>query len=292
MNSRIAASTSPVDRLGQPEGRDRLDVQPLVRLEELERLEREGRPVRRRAGAAPAQHAAQRGHPAERLGGLEHPVAFDAAVDLGALPELVGEVHLVPAGDAARGHAGVEQLVGPVQQRVQRLGGVTLLERPVGQLGDVPGGRGALEAVAQREPRVSDVDLGDDVEGPATGERDAQLGERLQRAADARRRPADPLGDGLELAVVRRDQRQHAVGLAQVEPRKHDRVGDVSTRGGHEATVPPPVVRRPMPALPPSARSLTHPRVRSLTYSAAPWPSRAQVAARSGLATSQPTGYF
>jgi hypothetical protein len=45
-----------------------------------------------------------------------------------------------------------------------------------------------------------------DVERAAAGERDLQLGERLEAAADPRRRPADALGDRLELADTRRDQ--------------------------------------------------------------------------------------
>ena len=108
-------------------------------------------PVRSCAGpgTALAQDAAERRHPAEPLVRLEHPVALDAAVDLGALAELVEQVHLVPARDAAGRHPGVEQLVGPPQERVQRLGGVALLERAVGQLGEIPGGGGRFERIAQ-----------------------------------------------------------------------------------------------------------------------------------------------
>ena len=160
-------------------------------------------PVVRRPGTALAEDAAERRHPAEPLVGLEDPVALDAAVDLGPLAELVEQVHLVPAGDAARRHAGVEQLVGAPEQRVERLGRVALLERAVGELGEVPGGRRRLERVAQVEPGMADADLGDDVERPAAGEADGELGERLEAAAEARGRPADALGDRLELAAGR-----------------------------------------------------------------------------------------
>ena len=146
-----------LDRRRQAERRDRLDVEPLVGLEQLERLERERAPFVRRAGAALAQDAAERRHPAEPLVGFQHPVAFDAAIDLGSLAELVEQVHLEPAGDAARVHSGVEQLVGPAQQRVDRLGRMPFLERPVGQLGQVPRGRGRLERVAEVQPGVSDA---------------------------------------------------------------------------------------------------------------------------------------
>ena len=148
----------------------RAHVEPLVRLEQLERLEAEPCPIVRRPGAAVAQDAAERRHPAEPAVRLEHPVALDAAVHLGSHAQLVEQVHLVPAGDAARRHAGVEQLVGPPQQRVQRLGRVALLERAVGELGEVPGRRRGLEVVAQVQPGVPDADLGHHVERPAAGE--------------------------------------------------------------------------------------------------------------------------
>ena len=122
-----------VDGVGQPERGDGLDVEALVCLEQLERLEREAGAVGRRPGTAPAHDATERRHPAVRLGRLEHPVALDTPVHLGPLPELVREVHLVPAGDAAGGHAGVQQLVGAVQEGVQRLV-VALLQPAVGEL--------------------------------------------------------------------------------------------------------------------------------------------------------------
>ena len=105
-------------------------------------------------------------------------------------------MHLVPAGDAARGHPGVEQLVGAAQQRVD-CGSrrVALLERAVGELGEVPGGGRALERIAERQPGMTDADLGDDVERPAAREGDRELGERLEAAAEPRGRPPDALGD-------------------------------------------------------------------------------------------------
>ena len=120
--------------------------------------------------------------------GLEHPVALDAAIELGPDPELVGQAHLVPAGDPARGHPRVEQLVGPFEEQVERFGGMALLERAVGQLGEIPGRGRRLERVAQAQPGVADADLGDDLERPAVRQLDAQLGERLDAAAEPRGR--------------------------------------------------------------------------------------------------------
>src|SRR6476619_363028 len=90
----------PLRRCGEPESRQRLDVLALVRLQELERIEREARSVVRRAWAAVAQDATQRRDPAVPGVDLQDPIAFDAAIDLRPHAELVGEMHLVPAGDA------------------------------------------------------------------------------------------------------------------------------------------------------------------------------------------------
>ena len=91
----------------------RLDVQPLVGLEQLQASS--DSPARSCGGPGQRSHsdAAERRHPAEALVGLEHPVALGAAVDLRPHAQLVGQVHLVPAGDPAGRHPGVEQLVGP-----------------------------------------------------------------------------------------------------------------------------------------------------------------------------------
>ena len=89
--------------------------------------------------------------------GLEHPVALDAAIELGPDPELVGQAHLEPAGDPARGHPGVEQLVGALEEQVERSAAMALLERAVGQLGEVPGRGRRLERVAQAQPGVADA---------------------------------------------------------------------------------------------------------------------------------------
>ena len=71
--------------------------------------------------------------------GLEDPVALDTPVHLGPHPEIVEQVHLVPARDPTRHHPRVEQFIRPAQELVQGFGCVTLLERAVGQLRDAAG---------------------------------------------------------------------------------------------------------------------------------------------------------
>ena len=188
---------------------------------------------RRRARTSLAKDAAQRRHPAIALTGLQHPVALHAAVDLRPDAELVGQTHLVPACDAAGGHLGIEQLVGSMQQRVQRFGRVPLLERAIGQLGHVPGRGRRLERVSQSKPGVPDHHLGDDIEGPPASELDAQLGKRLQAAADSAGGPSNAFRNCLQLADFRGDQREDAIGLAEVEAGQDDRVGDIHARGRH-----------------------------------------------------------
>src|SRR4029079_19522422 len=82
---------------------DRLHVLALVGLEELQGLEAETRPIAWWPRAAVAQDDAEDRDTAEETGGLKNPIALDAAVDLRADAELIGEMHLVPAGDPARG---------------------------------------------------------------------------------------------------------------------------------------------------------------------------------------------
>ena len=107
----------------------------------------------RRTGTSIADDAAEWRDPAEPLVRLEHAVALDAPIDLRAHAELVEQVHLEPARHPPGRHPLIEQLVGPSEERVQRFGGVALLEAPIGELGQVPRGRGALELVAQTAAR-------------------------------------------------------------------------------------------------------------------------------------------
>src|SRR5258706_9963786 len=100
-----------LDRRGQTERGDRLDVETLVGLEQLEGIQRQARALVRRTRTTLAQDAAKGWDPAEALVGLEHPIALDAPIDLGTLAQLIEQVHLEPARDAARIHLGVEQLV-------------------------------------------------------------------------------------------------------------------------------------------------------------------------------------
>ena len=94
-----------------------------------------------------AQDPPEERDPADCVAGLEEPVALRAAVDLGTDAQLVAQAHLEPARGAPGRHAGVEQLVDAAQEEVERLGGVTLLQRPIDELRAVPGRRGHLEVV-------------------------------------------------------------------------------------------------------------------------------------------------
>src|SRR3954449_5604809 len=64
----------------QPKASDRLDVLALVRLEELQAVERQPCPIVRRTRAAVAQDATERRDPAKPAVDLQHAIAFDAAI--------------------------------------------------------------------------------------------------------------------------------------------------------------------------------------------------------------------
>ena len=234
-HERAQAISTSRSTLGDAQPGDRLHVHALVGLEHLEGLERQRR---RRAGAGTtlAQDAAERRHPAIAFIRLEHPAALDAAVELGPHPELIGEVELEPAGDPAGRHTGLEQLVGASQEQVERLGRVALLEAPVGELGEVPRRRRDSRESRSRSHARS-TRPGHDVERPAAGEGEMELGEGLEAAPEPGRRSADALGDRLELAELGRDERQDAIGLAELEARQDDRIGGVQTTSWHEPTV-------------------------------------------------------
>jgi len=93
-------------------------------------------------------------------------------------------VHLEPARDARRGHPRIEDLVGALQQHVDRFRAVPLLQGPVGELGQVGRGPERHEIVAQPEPWMDDRHLGQDVERPAVRKDELQLGERFDAPAD------------------------------------------------------------------------------------------------------------
>ena len=238
MKRRIAPSTSRSTAGRQAQRGEGLDVQPTVGPQHLQGVLREADHLGRRARVALAQHATERGHPAERLARLEHPVTLDAPLHLRAHAEGVRQAELEPARHAPRRHAVVEELEGAAQHGVHGIGVGPLLGRPLGHLAQVPGGGGRLEAVAQVEPGLAHAGLRDHVEGARTGHLELQLGERLEGPAQPARRPPHALGDEAELAVVRREDRQDAVGLAQVEAPEHDRGGPVQAWRRHPPSLP------------------------------------------------------
>src|SRR3990172_949813 len=66
----------------EAEGRDPLDVHPQVGLEQLERLERQSGNRCWRPRTALTDETTERRDPAERLGRLNPPIAFDATIHL------------------------------------------------------------------------------------------------------------------------------------------------------------------------------------------------------------------
>ena len=82
-------------------------------------------------------------------------------------------------------------------------------------------------------------------------ELDVDVAERLEPGADARRGPADPLGDGADAAVVAGEQRDDAVGLAQLLGAQDDALVAVEA---HRPILPlpptPPLVAPPREGTP------------------------------------------
>ena len=187
-----------------------------------------------------AEDAPQGRHPAEGIVDLQGPVALHAAIELRPHAQRVGQAGFEPAGHAPRRHAVVEQLAGTSQQAVDGVSAGPLLDGAVGQLAEVPGRGRRLQPVAQAQPGVGHVHGGDDVQVPTARQDQVELGEGLHAATDAAARTPHALGDGPELAVLRRQQGDDAVGLAEVEVGEHDGARLVGARPRHR--------REPSPA--------------------------------------------
>ena len=198
--------------------------------------------VQRRPRTAAAQDAAQQRNQAEHL-----PLpGASGRIGRSGPPRAVGEARPRGAsgtsGRPGRRHAGVEQLVRAVEEVVQRLGGVALLERAVRE----PAMYQAVAVLSRRSRRPSQASptwasVTTSKVRPRAAH--AQLRERLEAAAEARRRPPDALGGGLELARGG-DQRRRAVGLARVD--LESTMASVTYRrgAGIGSTVPPPCAAR------------------------------------------------
>jgi len=184
-----------------------------------------------------AEHAPECRDPAERVVLLEHAMTLDAAIQLGTDPERIGQAHLEPARHTPRLHAIVEQLAGAAQQAVDRVGAAALLDGTIGELAEVPGRGRGLEPVAQAQPGVSHPDLRDDIEVAAAREDYVELREGFDAATDAAPRAAHALGHSADLAVLGREQRDDAIGLAQIEVGEDDGASLVGTGSRHGASL-------------------------------------------------------
>ena len=97
-----------------------------------------------------------------------------------------------------------------------------------------------VRVLARRVVRADQLDARDRLELAASlVEHELDVRQRLQARAEARRRLADPLGDGADPAALERVEVQDAVGLAEPERPEHDRLGLVRPAGhGRSSLVP------------------------------------------------------
>ena len=233
-NSRSAASVSRSTSGARRSVGDRLDVEALVGLEQLDRLEADPGPVVRRARDSARTGRRRAAAPS----GIARPPRGPGRIRRSGRPRVAGRARRAGASrtSARRGRA-------PSRRRAaRRRGGAARYSGSAAWRSSSERSASSaryqavaadFERVAQVEPGVPDADLGHDIERPAARQPDGQLRERLEAAAQPRGRLPDALGDRLELAAGRGDERQDAVGLTEVEPRQDDRVGRVAARDGH-----------------------------------------------------------
>ena len=167
---------------------------------------------------------------------LERPVALDAAVDLGAHAQRVGQAELEPARHPARRHAVVEQLERCVaathRPRTARSSTARSASSPMYQ---------AVAADSSRSRRLSHAS--DTLAWVMTSKVRPRTSWSWSSANGSTEPPMrlvglpHALGDGLDLAVLRGQQRQDPVRLAQLEAAEDDGRCPVHARDGHGGSV-------------------------------------------------------
>ncbi len=242
-NSRRSASTSRSVAGRQAQLGDGLDVEALIGLEQLERIQAQAGPVVGRSGAALAHDAAERRHPAEALVGLQDAVALDAAIDLGARARArragASRTSARP-GRAPSRHRAARRRGAGARTAARRRGAPPGCGRPA-RPGTRPSRRspGRRAGCSQACPTLTWVTTSK-VRPRASATVSSANGSRLPPSREVGRRM--PLAMALSLPIAGRDEGQHAVGLAQVEARQDDGLGGVATGDGHDR----PTVARPV----------------------------------------------
>ena len=148
--------------------------------------------------------------------------AFNAAIQLGSVPQQHQQRQLVVPGDMKRVHAIGEE---PKRARQQLEDGnvfLPVLGEPGQDLHHVRSVAKRIEVAADGQVRVLRLGAGDHVELAPSGQHQLGATEVLEVRSQATERTPRALGDHAQLAVLPRVKRQDAVGLAEIHPAEHD----------------------------------------------------------------------
>jgi len=170
---------------------------------------------------------------------LDRRSADQALGELGPKSHLPEELELIPARhDLPRDLVGrrVEPREALSKELERRVSIGAPLAEPIGELDEIPRGRGGMEIVAQPEVRILEGRLRHDIKGPPHREHEVHVAERLEPAADPRTGPPDPLRDHAQLPETWRENGEDAVGLAEIHAPQDDRLGLVEARAAHGCT--------------------------------------------------------
>lgn len=160
--------------------------------------------------------------PAERLSLLRWAPAINAVIKFWCMPRSVKERELTPTCDKDVWETRLEQIPCAQQQRIQFGLGLLFTRGSLHELCCVPRNGTTQQSATKSEPDALWLHLGHHVKGAPRRERDLELCERFHATAETAGRLSHPLGDRLELSAIRRDEGEHAIGLAEAETRGHN----------------------------------------------------------------------
>ena len=119
-------------------------------------------------------------------------------------------------------NSGVESPQSALEEEEQATGSLVFLGDEISDLDHGRGGDDAVQVGAEMEERLDGRHLGDRVQVPAFIQDEIDMGEGLEATAEAALGAPHPLGDGAELAPVRAEQNDDAIGLAEGKGAKND----------------------------------------------------------------------
>ncbi len=111
--------------------------------------------------------------------------------------------------------------------------GISVLQEAIDQLRAIPCARRVPEIVAQGIQTLARLGLRHDIQLASRGQEHLHAPEGFQMPREPAGGPADALGNGAQLPLLRCEERQNAVRFAEISSPQDDGFGGVDTRSAH-----------------------------------------------------------